>query len=367
MNSFPRRRTDSVPHSLAELARFLDAPAPEEELEVHGVAPLSLAGPEQIGLLADGRYLEHVGESRAGALLVSRALTDRLNDPRRNRPHLVVDDAHQALATLLDRFHPEVLDDPEIHPTAVIGPDTRLGERTRIGPYAVLEAGVSVGSDTTIGAHVVVGAGSQVGDQVVLHPHAVLYPGTRIGSRSIVHSGACVGVDGFGYVASDAGGLRKVPHVGTCELEEDVEIGANTTIDRGSIGPSRVETGAKLDNLIQLGHNVVIGPHSMLAAQVGIAGSTRLGAGVLSGGQAGIGGHMSIGDGARLAAQAGVTGDVAPGVEVMGFPARPRREFLRMAAARARLPDLVKRVRRLEERVAELIGDDDDASPGAST
>lgn len=352
MNSFPSRRRQPIPHLLSEFARLLDLPPPAKEVEILGIAPLALAGPEELGFLAHRRYLSELTGSRAGALLVSRQLDSLLDeDPR---PRLVVEDAHRALATLLEVVHPPEEAAARIHPTAVVGEDVSLGRDVRVAPYAVLEEGVSVGDESWIGAHCVVGRGSRIGDRTILHPHVVVYPGAAVGDGVILHSGARIGVDGFGYVAED-GRHRKIPHPGTCVLENDVEIGANTTIDRGSIGETRVGEGAKLDNLVQLGHNVILGPHCVLAGQAGVGGSTRIGRGVMVGGQAGLSGHINIGDGARLAGQAGVTRDVEPGGTVMGFPARERRDFLRTVAAQAKLPELLGRVRRLEERLAELL------------
>lgn len=349
MTNFPLREPGSAPTSLARLAELLDLPRPGIEVEIRGIAPLAEAGPDQLGLLADRRYLGRVPESRAGALLVSRDLAALL--PEAAPPALVVADAHLALIKVLESLFPPAPADPEIHPTAVLGSGTRLGARLRIGPYAVIEEGASVGDGVRIGAHSVVGAGAVIGSSSILHPHVVLYPGAVLGEGVIVHAGARVGVDGFGY-AADAGRARKVPQVGRCVIEDDVEIGANATIDRGSIGETRVSAGAKLDNLVHLAHNVSVGPGALLAALVGVAGSSSVGAGVQAGGQSGISGHLSVGAGARLSAQAGVIGDIAPGETVMGFPARPRTEFLRAVAGQRRVRDLMRRVRAIEKRIA---------------
>jgi UDP-3-O-[3-hydroxymyristoyl] glucosamine N-acyltransferase len=181
----------------------------------------------------------------------------------------------------------------------------------------------------------------------------ILYPRTTLGDRVILHAGVRVGVEGFGYVF-EGGSHRKVPQVGGCFIGDDVEVGANTTIDRGSIGVTRIGSGAKVDNLVQLGHNTVIGPLTMLAAQVGVSGSTEIGSAVVVGGQAGFSGHISVGDGARIAGQSGVTGDIAPGEIVMGFPARPRMEFLRRAAAQGKVDGLLQEIRELRRRIEAL-------------
>ena len=345
MDSFPVRRAAPEPWLLSSLADLTGAPTPRADMPVRGVAPLADAGPDDLGFLADRGYVADLASSRAGALLVAENLDPLIaSDPR---PRLVVHDGHAALATILEALFPGGDLTPEIHSTAVLGRGVRLGRGARIGPYAVVESGAEIGDGAAIGAHVVVGAGARVGAGSILHPHAVVYPGTELGARVILHSGCAVGVDGFGYAAKD-GRPAKVPQVGRCVIEDDVEVGANTTIDRGSIGATRVGRGAKLDNLVQIAHNVTVGPAALLAAQVGVAGSSRIGAGVRAGGQAGIAGHLTVGDGAQLAAQAGVVGDIPPGETVMGFPARPRTEFLRATAAASKVPDLAKRVAALE-------------------
>ena len=192
-----------------------------------------------------------------------------------------------------------------------------------------------------------IGVGAVVGPQAVLHHNVTLYAGVVLGARVVVHAGARIGVDGFGYVPMP-GGHAKIPQVGECVVEDDVEIGANCTIDRGSIGRTVIGAGSKLDNLVHIAHNVAVGPGSILAAQVGVAGSVRVGSGVLMGGQAGISGHVAIGDGARIAAQAGVIGDVAPDHTVSGYPARDHRSFLRAMAHLLRLSGFIRRLERLE-------------------
>jgi UDP-3-O-[3-hydroxymyristoyl] glucosamine N-acyltransferase len=227
-----------------------------------------------------------------------------------------------------------------------------------VGPYAVVEEDAALGDRVRIGAHAVVGARCRIGDESVLHPHVVLYAGTQIGSRVILHSGVCLGVDGFGYVPT-AEGIEKVPQVGACVVGDDVEIGGNCVIDRGSIGRTELGSGTKLDNLVHIAHNVRIGKGVLLAGMTGIAGSAEIEDGVMTGGQVGIAGHVTVGTGSRIGAQGGVIGDIEPGATVSGYPARDHRGYMRAMGAVFKLPDALKKVRELERRLQALEDDGD--------
>lgn len=333
------------------LARLLDA-----ELEggadpqITGAAPLDRAGPTDLTFVAHPRYLSYVEASRAGLFLVTPELSDRVPQ---DRPRIVAGNVHAALARLLSELYPESPPAAGVHPTAVVAEDASVGEAVSVGAHAVIGAGSRIGDRARIGAHAVVGDGCEIGEDVVLHAHVTLYPRVRIGPRSIAHSGARLGVDGFGYASVD-GVARKVPQVGDCVIGADVEIGANTTIDRGSIGSTEIGDHVKIDNLVHVAHNVRVGGGSIIVAQVGISGSTRIGRGVTLAGQAGLAGHIEIGDGATVAGQAGVFGDVPAGETWSGYPARPHRESLRTQGGLARLPELKRRVRELEQRIEDL-------------
>jgi UDP-3-O-[3-hydroxymyristoyl] glucosamine N-acyltransferase len=237
-----------------------------------------------------------------------------------------------------------------IHPTAIVAPDAKVGAGVHIGPYVVIEEGAEIGAGTVIGAFCFLGRGSRLGENCRLHPRVTLYAGARLGRRVEIHSGAVIGSDGFGYVFGE-GRHWKFPQIGAVEIGDDVEIGSNTTIDRGSLDATVIGNGVKIDNLVQIAHNVRIGEHSILAAQTGVSGSCTIGARVIVGGQVGIGDHCKIEDGAIIGSQAGIpTGKtIRGGRTVWGTPARPLEKFKEQYARFARLPELAERVRRLEE------------------
>lgn len=314
------------------------------------VSPTHDAGPDDLALLADRRYAADLPKCGAGALLVSEALCHLDEGPA---DRLVVADPHRALATLLPILHPAPEDEWGVHPSAVVHPAASVAEDVSVGANVVVGADTVLGSKVRIGANSVIGAGVEIGAETILFPNVTVYANSRLGKRVIVHAGTRIGVDGFGYVQTDEG-HTKVPQVGGCLIEDDVEIGANCTIDRGSIGNTRIGAGSKLDNLVHLAHNVVIGRASLVVAQVGVAGSTRTGDGVVMGGQAGLVGHLKIGAGAKIGAQAGVIGNVKPGQVVSGYPARDHRTYLKAMARLMHLPDIAKRVARLERRLAVL-------------
>jgi UDP-3-O-[3-hydroxymyristoyl] glucosamine N-acyltransferase len=263
---------------------------------------------------------------------------------------LWVADAHLALAEILTLLYPAAARKPGIAPTAVLGPGVELGAEVAIGAHAVVGGGAKLGRGVRVGAQSVIGEGSEIGDGTELMAQVSLYPNTVVGARCIIHSGARIGVDGFGY-AFDGKSHRKIPQVGRCVIEDDVEIGANTCIDRGSVGETRVGAGTKIDNLVHIAHNVRIGRNCIIVAQVGIAGSTVIGDGVALAGQVGIIGHLTIGDGAKVAAQSGVSHDIPAGETWFGYPARSLTQVMRASAAFLKLPELIRKVQRIEQHL----------------
>ena len=335
--------------TLAELAAMVGGRAAGDiDKPISGVTSLTQAGPSDLGLLVDSRYSRSAGESAAGAILVSSKLEDAL-DPAQSR--VVVEDPRMALPTILEHFYSDPGPRPGLHETAVIAADVKLGAGVSLGPYVVIEENGVIGEGTTLYAHVVVRGGARLGRNVTLHPHVVVYPHVQLGDRVILHAGVCVGVDGFGYTRS-AECLEQIPHVGACVIGDDVEIGANSCVDRGSLGRTELEPQVKLDNLVHIAHNVTVGPRTVMAAQVGIAGSTQVGADTMWGGQAGARDHISVGDGTHVAGQTGLTEDVPAGSRMGGFPARSLKDFLKAQALLFRLGSLRRRVRVLERLLA---------------
>ena len=310
---------------------------------VDAIAPLDRAGPGDLSFFAKERYSAQFAESRVGVVLISPELASAEG---RAGTRIVVENPNDALLRVLPRLYREPAAPAGIHPTATIGRGAKVGANVSIGAGAVLGDGCSIGDGTMIGANVVVGAGVEVGARCKLFPNVVVYPGSRLGDRVAIHAGSIIGSDGFGYVYRD-NAHQKIPHIGRCILENDVEIGANTTIDRGSISDTVIGAGTKIDNLVQIAHNVRIGRLCLVVAQAGIAGSTVLEDGVVLGGQAGLGGHITIGRGARVAAQGGVFGDIPAGETWSGYPARPHKEALRAQAALFKLSKIMRPLERL--------------------
>jgi UDP-3-O-[3-hydroxymyristoyl] glucosamine N-acyltransferase len=295
------------------------------DIEIDGVAPLDRAGPHHVTFLASGKYASLLAQSSAGVVLIGSELADAAPA---TQSRVVVARPHDAMLALVPHLYDTAPPAPNIAPTARIG------------------RGAVIGADVRIDDYVVICEGARVGDGTHLHSHVTLYSGADVGARCIIHAGARIASDGFGYVFRD-GRHEKIPHVGRCVIGDDVEIGANTTIDRGSIDDTVIGAGTKIDNLVHIGHNVRVGRACLIMAQVGVAGSSRIGDGVILAGQAGISGHLTIGDGARVAAQAGVFGDIPAGESWSGYPARPHAESLRASAALFKLSGMVRQLSRL--------------------
>ena len=342
--------------TLRELAGILGATLEGDgDRVVSGVAPLDAAGPAEVSFVLGIRYQAAGRASRAAAFVAPPGITDLPG------PVLRTPSPQLALIHLLEAFHPPAPAAAGVHPTAVVDPAASIDPAASVGAGAVIERGAVVRRGARVFPLVYVGADAEVGEDATLYPHVVLCERVRLGRRVIVHAGAVLGADGFGY-AQEAGEHRKVPQVGGVLVEDDVEIGANTTIDRATLGDTIIRRGTKIDNLVQIGHNVEIGERSILVAQVGVSGSSRLGRGVILAGQVGVADHVTLGDGVIVGAQAGVPSDLETAGAYLGSPARPMMETKRIMAAEARLPELVRRVRDLERRLEQVERRGNDAS-----
>lgn len=307
---------------------------------VSGVAPLDRATPDQLSFVADRRYAPHAAKSRAGVVLLSPEFTE-LKSPASAR--VVVEKPYDALVALLPRLYAPPARPPGVHPTAVVSRDATIGNDASIEAYAVVGAGARIGDRAWIGPHCTIGAGVEIGADTRLVSHVTCYALASIGARVIIHAGSRIGSDGFGYAFAD-GAHQKIPHVGRCVIGDDVEIGANSCVDRGSVDDTTIGAGTKIDNLVHIAHNVRIGRLCLIMAQVGVAGSSHVEDGAILAGQVGVAGHLTVGAGARLGAQAGVISDVPPGETWSGYPARPHKEMMRASAALLKLSALMRRI-----------------------
>jgi UDP-3-O-[3-hydroxymyristoyl] glucosamine N-acyltransferase len=315
--------------------------------EVQGISGLDEAAPGCVVFVESARHLALAESSPAVAVIVGPDIRSS------SKPLLVVPKPRLAFARALGFMYPPRRMTGGIHPTALIGERVEIGEEVAIGPYATLGDGARIGRGTQIHALVSVGPGVSVGDECVIFPQVVLYDGVELGARVVIHSGAVIGSAGFGYVWDGDQHVR-MPHIGTVVIEDDVEIGANAAVDRGTTGATRIGRGTRIDNLVQVAHNAVIGKNCLLAGQVGISGSVTLGERVMLAGQAGVSDHITMGSGAVGAAGADIIRDVPQGEVVLGRPARPIKQQLRIDAAAARLPDVLRELRDLRRRIAQL-------------
>ncbi|MBN2231365.1 MAG: UDP-3-O-(3-hydroxymyristoyl)glucosamine N-acyltransferase [Deltaproteobacteria bacterium] len=316
---------------------------------VTGVSSLEDAGPDDLAYVAGRRHVDAARKSAAGALVVEQPLADL------DKPQVVTEHAALAFARITAHFFVAPRRDYGIDPGCVMGEAVILGAGVTIRPRVTVGDRVTIGDRVTLFPGVVVGDDVVIGDDTVMYPNVTIGDGSRIGARVIVHAGTVIGSDGFGYVQHE-GRHWKVPQLGIVVIEDDVELGANVTIDRATFGRTVIGRGTKVDNLVQVGHNVVVGEHCIIVAQVGIAGSTKLGSHVMVGGQAGLSGHLEIGSRAMIAARAGVAHDLAAGRVVSGAPAMDHTTFLRAQGVFSRLPEMRRRLQDMERRLRELEG-----------
>jgi UDP-3-O-[3-hydroxymyristoyl] glucosamine N-acyltransferase len=337
------------PRRIADLAQELGAKLiGDPELSISGVAGIREARPGDLTFLANPRYEIHLGETRASAVLIEEA------KPGAGLAQLVHPHPYLAFLKAVKIFRKE-RSRPAlgVHPTAVVYPGAEVGERVSLGPHVVIDEGAKVGDDCVVMAGSYVGRGARLGKETWLYPNVVVNDDCVLGERVTIHPGTVIGADGFGYVR-EGEVHHKVPQVGTVLVGDDVEIGANTCVDRATTGTTVIGAGTKIDNLVQVGHNVEMEENVIVVAQVGISGSTRVRRGATLAGQAGIAGHIEIGEFAVVASQAGVTKSVPPNTQVSGYPAQPHSVARRIHALTMKLPRLVERLAQLEQRLQAL-------------
>lgn len=326
---------------LAELALLLGAEyRGQPDDEIIDVAGIEEAGPGQVTFVANPKYSGLARKTQAGAVLVAPDF------PEITAPTLRIKNPYLAFARAIEIFHPPAAYPPGIHPTAVIHPTSKVGQGASIGAYVVIGEDCIIGDYATILPHVVIYPNVRIGDYFLAHAHAVVREDCRLGDRVILQNGVIVGSDGYGFAKDDAGKWHKIVQSGPAIIEDEVEIQANSCIDRASVGETRIGRGAKVDNLVQVGHGSSVGENTLLCAQVGLAGSTHIGDDAILAGQVGVAGHCHIGDRVIVTAQSGVGGNIEAGKIISGSPAYDNRQWLRVCALTPRLPELLKQFER---------------------
>lgn len=344
----PKERTD-VQKTLREVAEIVKGEVVGDETTViTGVCGIREAKEGDLTFVANAKYLPLMRQTRASAIITGREVRQA------PKPIIQTDNPDLAFAKMISLLAPNEITYPKgIHPTAIIGNGVQLGQDVAIQAYGVIGDYAKIGDRTILYAGVFVGDHAKIGSDTLIYPHVAIRERVEIGNRVIIHSGTVIGSDGFGF--STVKGVHvKIPQIGTVRIEEDVEIGANVTIDRARFGITLIKKGTKIDNLVQIAHNAVIGEHSIIVAQAGISGSTAIGKGVVIAGQAGVVGHITVGDNAIIGAQSGVSKSVPPNSVVLGAPAKPITKFKETNACLQRLPKLYETVRLLEEKIAAL-------------
>lgn len=338
--------------TLAELAARLDCRLDGDPgIEISRVATIHDAGPGDVTFLANAKYESALATTHAAAVIL------REDSPSAPCAMLRTRDPYLAFARAVGLFAPVLAPERGVHPMAAVAASAAIGADVSIGPFVAIGEGASIGARTVIYPNVTIGPGVRIGDDCVIHSNVSLRERVSIGHRVILQNGVVVGGDGYGFVRRGDGTHEKIPQVAGVVIEDDVELGANTTVDRPAVGETRIKAGTKIDNLVQIGHGVTVGRNVLMAAQVGIAGSTAIEDDVMFGGQVGVGGHLTIGRGAVAVGQSGVTNSLDAGVMVAGYPAIDSKDWRRASVIFKRLPELKRRIEALEARLAQLTGE----------
>jgi len=347
MNKQPKHHLQ--PMKVKEIARLLNCPFEgEENTEIWGFNSLEKAEEGELVFLSHRKYRHLLEKTKASAAIIP-------HDEKYDRiPVLKSENPHLSFVRIVEFFYKPYLPQPEIHPTALISSTAKIGKKIAIGAFCYIGEEVEIGSGTIIFPLVAIYPKVKIGAHTIIHSCASLREGIQIGNKVIIHNGAVIGSDGFGYLLNKDDSPIKIPQTGTVIIEDKVEIGANTTIDRATLGETIIRRGTKIDNLVQVAHNVEIGANSLLAGQAGISGSSKLGKKVIMAGQAGVADHLNIGDNVIMAAQAGVMKDLPANSVVVGTPQRDIKEFMKITASLPRVPELIKTVKKLEAKIEEL-------------
>ncbi len=345
-------RNNRVALTVGEIAKKVGARVEgNESVSICGAAPIENAGPDEISFLANKRYEKFLASTCAGAVIIDQNTSCSHKSILRH-PH-----PYLAFAQIVDLLYPvEAVVETGVHSSSVVDKNSRIASTAAIGPFCHIESGVTIGSSCRLISSVYLGKNVTIGDNTLIYPGVMIMNDSKIGKNVIIHSSTVIGSDGFGFVPTKDG-IKKIRQIGWVEIGDNVEIGSNVSIDRGALGPTRIGHGTKIDNLVQIAHNVQTGENCLIVAQTGISGSTKLGKNVILAGQAGLTGHIEIGDGAMVGGQAGVSKSVPPGTSVTGNPAREVMELKRIEASMSRLPELLKRVRELEKKLNIKSGD----------
>ena len=322
----------------------------DENATVNTFAKIEEGIPGAISFLSNPKYTHYIYDTQSSIVLVNKDFTP---EKEVKATLIKVDNAYESLAKLLNLYEMSKPKKTGIDPLAYIAPTAKIGENTYIGPFACVGDYAEVGDNTSLHPHATVGSGAKVGNDCILYPHATVYHDCRIGNGCILHAGSVVGADGFGFAPSPEG-YEKIPQIGIVILEDNVEIGANTCIDRATMGATVIHKGVKLDNLIQIAHNVEVGSNTVMASQVGIAGSTKVGEWCMFGGQVGLAGHIKVGDKVNCGAQSGIANNTKSGSTIMGSPAFEVKGFMKSSAAFKKLPEIYLELNALKKEFEEL-------------
>jgi UDP-3-O-[3-hydroxymyristoyl] glucosamine N-acyltransferase len=324
---------------LSAIAEHIGARLDGADVEITGVVGIEEAGPGQLTFVANPKYAAATRDTKASAVIVDDKFPAlSISTLRTKNPYL-------AFAHALELFYAPLVYAPGVHPTAVIHATAKLGANASVGPYVVIDQDVTIGDNAVLLAHAVIYRGARIGNHFFAHAHSVVREFCQLGDNVILQNGAVIGADGFGFAKNDRGEWHKIVQSGPAILEDEVEVQANACIDRATVGETRIKRGAKIDNLVQVGHACTVGENTMLCAQVGLAGSSVIGKNVILAGQVGVAGHLTIGDGAIATAQSGIPNDVSAGALVSGYPAIDNRQWLRSVAIYNRLPELMRELR----------------------